>query len=360
MINQIIDNYECKLCNKKYNDKSGLWYHNKKHHTKNEDQIAAIQAIDFVNTPGNDKLYKCRKCKKPFTKFQNRWRHEQTCEESVEIDMQKTIIQMQKEIEQLKSKPTTTTTTIINNGNVNQGPVSKFSEIGVTEKEIEYIMDQELNCIISLISLVNFNRDILENHTFCSTALNDKYISTINPITLEIEKQRKKDFFDTLLWSGINKMKLLYSKLKHKSSNSAIKYKQNIDKLCDFVLVNNKGKKTFIELINALTFNRHPEQTTRTQLKNNQIPNSNRKLLSTKNSRLEKLKSNSESANSFDDNSSEEESSFENIVVEIKIKNETYILEGINIYNKDNTGKKSDFYGTYVNGKIKKNKSIIL
>ncbi len=44
-------------------------------------------------------------------------------------------------------------------------------------------MDQELNCIISLISLLNFNQEIPENHTFCTTALNDKYISTINTET---------------------------------------------------------------------------------------------------------------------------------------------------------------------------------
>ena len=53
-------------------------------------------------------------------------------------------------------------------------------------------MDQELNCIISLISLLNFNQEIPENHNFCTTVLNDKYISTINTETLEIEKQRKK------------------------------------------------------------------------------------------------------------------------------------------------------------------------
>jgi hypothetical protein len=26
------DAYRCILCNKKYSDKSGLWYHNKKYH----------------------------------------------------------------------------------------------------------------------------------------------------------------------------------------------------------------------------------------------------------------------------------------------------------------------------------------
>jgi hypothetical protein len=69
-------------------------------------------------------------------------------------------------------------------------------------------------------------------------------------------------------------MKLLYSKLNSKNSAKAIEYKNNIDKLIEFVIVNNKGKKAYVELMNTLTFNkRHLTQSTWFQLKNEQIKN---------------------------------------------------------------------------------------
>ena len=39
---------------------------------------------------------------------------------------------------------------------------------------------------------------------------------------------------------------------------------------------------------------------------------------------------------------------------EIKIKNQTYILEGYNVFIKNKSGKKGELYGIYSNGKVKK------
>lgn len=39
---------------------------------------------------------------------------------------------------------------------------------------------------------------------------------------------------------------------------------------------------------------------------------------------------------------------------EIKIKNQTYILEGNYVFVKNKTGKKDEIYGIYSNGKVKK------
>ena len=234
----------------------------------------------------------------------------------------------------------------------------------LSEKEIEFIMDQELNSIVSLITLLNFNQNIPENHTFCTTALNDKYISTINTNTLEIEKQRKKDFFDSLLWSGIKKLKLLYDKLLLKPSSKIVTYKKNIDKLVDYLIVNNKGKKTFNELINALTFNnRHTVQSTWTQLKNNEIPevtkqveqpNKIQKLFEFNDSDSE-LTSDSDSENMDSDEEADDE---ENEVCEIVFKGTNYIVENNIAYYKTKSGEKGQVYGTYVNNKLCKTKNI--
>jgi hypothetical protein len=130
-----------------------------------------------------------------------------------------------------------------------------------------------MNCLIALVDYVNFNEKYPENHSFCTTALNDKYISTINTETLTIEKQRKKDFFDLMLTNSLKVINVLYDKLKSKKNPKALKYKENIDKLTDFVVVNNKGKKAYVEMMNTLSFNkRHLTQTTWDQLLNNEVP----------------------------------------------------------------------------------------
>ncbi len=366
--------YFCNICKKTYSSNKSLWVHNKKYHATTIEQNVQNEINDSVNQE-----YKCNFCNKVFSKYQNRWRHQKTCKSNLankieqNNDITEKIIKMEKEIETLKQKPCQTIINNINKGTINKGPVYNFlNKIGdenidvLSEKEIEFIMDQELNCIVSLITLLNFNQNIPENHTFCTTALNDKYISTINTNTLEIEKQRKKDFFDSLLWSGINKLKLLYNKLKLKPSAKTVTYKKNIDKLVDYIVVNNKGKKTFNELINALTFNnRHTVQSTWAQLKNNQIPEVTKQVEKPNQKNKQKLfeynDSDSDSelttdSESENTNTDPDDSDEENEVCEIVFKGVNYIIENNIAYNKTVDGQKGQVYGTYINNKLIKNK----
>ena len=178
--------------------------------------------------------------------------------------LQKELNEVKSELDRVKNKPATIiNNNNINKGTINRGPVYNFltkpgeENINVlSETEIEYIMEQEMNCLITLVELVNFNEKHPENHSFCNTALNDKYISTMNTETMTIEKQRKKDFFDQTLSNGIRNMKLLYDKMGAKKTPKALKYKETIDNLTKFVLINHKGKKTYVELMNILTFNK--------------------------------------------------------------------------------------------------------
>ncbi len=360
--------YFCNICKKSYSSNKSLWTHNKKYHA------TKIQQNETNNSVNQE--YKCNFCDKVFSQYQNRWRHQKTCKSNLSNkiepnnDLTEKIIKMEKEIETLKQKPCQTIINNINKGTINKGPVYNFlNKIGdenidvLSEKEIEFIMDQELNCIVSLITLLNFNQNIPENHTFCTTALNDKYISTINTNTLEIEKQRKKDFFDSLLWSGINKLKLLYNKLKLKPSAKIVTYKKNIDKLVDYVVVNNKGKKTFNELINALTFNnRHTVQSTWAQLKNNQIPEVTNQVEKTNHKNKLKLfnfndfESDSELTSESDSENSETDEE-ENEVCEIVFKGINFIVENNVAYYKTTDGQKGQVYGTYVNNKLTKTKN---
>jgi hypothetical protein len=268
-----MNNFFCEKCNKSFSSYKSLWNHNYKFHNENN---------EFLNEDKNKIKYNCRSCNKMFSNYQNRWKHEKICKFDKTFETQ--INELKKEIETLKSKPNIVKNinniNNINNGTINKGPVYNYlTPIGkedlnlLTDDEIDFIMAQQMNAIIYMIQSVNFNKDLPKHHTYCTTDLNNKYISTINPETLEIEKQRKKDFYDNLLWNGINSMKKLYEKIKNKKTKQAIEYKKNIDNLVDFIAMNEKGKKTFVELINALSFNnRHMIQNTWLALKNNQLP----------------------------------------------------------------------------------------
>ena len=376
--------YKCEICIKLYKSYKSLWNHNRKYHNVQNNHLNnhdnhLDNPNDYLKS-GSKQIYTCKKCNKTFKYSQNKWRHEKSCigKPENQTNINNIIEKMQKEIDQLKNKPSKTIIKNINNGTINKGPIYNFlNKIGneninlLTEKEIEYIMDQELNCIISLISLLNFNQEIPENHTFCTTALNDKYISTINTETLEIEKQRKKDFFDNLLWSGINKMKLLYDKLKSKKSKRALDYKKNIENLTEYLVIDDKGKKTFIELVNALTFNnRHLVQSTWLQLKNNQLPENKRPDIDTNTDLLEdltfsikqknkQLVQNKKSKNiielpdsDIDSSSSDSDSEDANPNIKIVYKSNPYILENEKLFYINVNGSKGKLFGTYINGKV--------
>jgi hypothetical protein len=127
------DEFICKICNKIYANKSGIWKHNNKYHNhtdntlyntlyNNNKNILRNNTLDNTldNTlydnkeiieKNNDFRYKCKKCNKIFNNYQNRWKHEKICkatEENVDslieknILLENTIKQQINEIVQIK------------------------------------------------------------------------------------------------------------------------------------------------------------------------------------------------------------------------------------------------------------------
>ena len=291
-------------------------------------------------------------------------------------DIKEEITKLKSELELVKNKPSTINNinNIKNINNINKGVINYIKPPGsedinvITEKEAEKILENEMNCLIALVDYVNFNEKYPENHSFCTTALNDKYISTINTETLTIEKQRKKDFFDLILFNSLKVINVLYEKLKNKKNPKALKYKENIDKLTNFVVVNNKGKKAYVEMMNTLSFNkRHMTQNTWDQLLNNEIPikptieykeedKTEEFVLNQKTpQQKQKLIPNmTESDSELSDSSSSDEDSDSDEPIEMKVQGTTCLLDGINLYRMTETKQKGELYGTFINGKVKK------
>ena len=342
----------------------GLWKHNRKYHIDKMTTIAEkrLQNDFNINLTENNKKFECEFCSNTFTRKNNLNNHiKNVCKKNKSNVKNEIIVKLNKlenELEKIKLKPLTINNIHnINNGTINKGPIINnfLNKTGnenlsvISEKEIEYIMDQEMNSIITLINMLNFNEDFPENHTFCTTSLNDKYISTINIETLTIEKQRKKDFYDSLLYSGLNKIKLLLNKLTSKSKKE--EYKNTIDNLTEYVLISDKGKKAYLELVNALTFNkRELVQSTWIQLKNNQIPETKRDnyKVDIKPIKLAKKLIVSDSDSEFSESDDGEPDS-----VKIIHKGKQYLVINnfLHIINDDSTPGKVT--GSYISNKVK-------
>lgn len=342
--------FNCIGCKKEYKSYMGLWLHNKKYHQGISEQASTENDI-------------CKYCDKKLSSRQSRWRHEKTCPiQNESEELKNKIQQIEKDVEKLKTEPK------INNitNNINKGVINNFfSQPGtesinsLNEKEIEYILDQELNSVIRIIEVLNFSTNTPENHTFCSTAINDKHINVINPETTQIEKRIKKEFIEQLLAPGINKVKMLYEKIDPKNPKRQ-KYNDKIDKLVNSLIINNKGRKIFVDAINVLTYNnRHKVLLTWEQIKQGKIPDTKftldndikpvpdlNKILGDKMLEYSDSEFSSDSESSDSDSESEDQT-----LIKIEFKKSFYYLDNNVLYNIVND-KKGSVFGYYKNGKV--------
>ena len=87
----------------------------------------------------------------------------------------------------------------------------------LNENEIKQILLKNGEGITKFIELINFNKELPQNHTFCTTNLKSKYLDVYNTDTKTIEKDRKKYYFDNLLKNAVDGIKKLID--LHKKEN---------------------------------------------------------------------------------------------------------------------------------------------
>jgi hypothetical protein len=89
-MDECVKKYTCNLCNKNYSSKSSICNHNKKFHKKISENLEKIsENIGKPNVPNQtcietSKSYNCRKCNKYYNNIQSRWSHEKICKETIE------------------------------------------------------------------------------------------------------------------------------------------------------------------------------------------------------------------------------------------------------------------------------------
>jgi len=228
--------YKCKQCKIDYETYNGLWKHNKKYHNiENKSFDKSDKSTDKPLDKPQVKKYSCSKCNTIFIHYQSRWKHEKKCNSAIKKDTEEKNKEMQiikEEIEKLKKKVNkkvvnTNHGTIYNGNVVNNITINKIGSESLLEfndNEITMIFNKELEGIITFIELLNFNERLPQNHSYCTTSLESKFLSTYNEETKTVEKDRKKYFFDKLLTTTIDRIQILYN--SNKSKFNKMKQKQ--------------------------------------------------------------------------------------------------------------------------------------
>ena len=247
MSNKVI----CNICNKNYASKSSLWNHNKKFHDlkKSENDLKISENI---------KSFNCRTCNKYYNNIQSRWSHEKICKKKVENNE---IKKLQEHIIKLESEKKN----IINNNNgiINNITINNFGEETVdklTSKQIMELANMNINAYVHVIELLNFNKNLPENHSFCVTSLEGNYVNYLNTKTNQIEKMNKKDFMDKVLASAIKKIEDILFNIEFKTNENAIVNKEVYNKLQETsdksTIMIGKHRKIYHKNINQLSYNK--------------------------------------------------------------------------------------------------------
>lgn len=264
--NNELKQYKCEHCNRSYNDKSGLWYHNQKHH----------QIPNEIIPQNNINIISCKYCSKKLSRYDSLKRHESKCKrKEQEIKQQNEINKLKEDINELKKDlQLTKNTKIINNtiinGNNNTNTNLNVPNITINKpgtedlnrlsfEEVNFVLNNELYGVMNLIDLLNFNENNPEDHSINNTAFESAYLSIFNSDTKTIDKERKRYFFESIICKNIQNHEFLFNKYKVRLD------KDKISKIEETIAVLKKIKdesfssKIMLEMIrnlNILSYNK--------------------------------------------------------------------------------------------------------
>jgi hypothetical protein len=256
--------FACNICKKEFKTYNGRWKHIKNTHGNNDEHVMStgIHTMSTTNVPEKeDKKYTCSKCHKEYNNKTSKYRHQKVCIVTKNIYETKIEI-LEKKMEKLEKKTAKKVINNINNGTINNIVINKVGDenlLDLNDKEVTTIFNKELEGVITFIELLNFNERLPNNHSYCTTSLESKFLSTYNNESKTVEKDRKKYFFDKLITTTIDRLEILYKSNKKKfSSEKKKQIEENITNLkslknYDF---NNKIVKEIMNKMNLLSYNK--------------------------------------------------------------------------------------------------------
>lgn len=344
-----MENFNCEICKLNYKTRGDLLKHIRIYHKTEE-----LKA---------NKDNKCVHCNKNFKHRQSKWRHEKECKNIKSNSLEDKVNQLTMKIKELESKPVvinnTLNTTQINQYIITPPGCESIGNISIeTQREI---MQKGLNSLTHLIQYINFNKTLPENHSYCVTALNDKHASVINPDTNTVVKTDKITLFDKIMTSNLKKLEQIAQNNKFTDTERS-NYTDKLKTLKDQLFINRKSLKRYYIDLNLISYNnRDLVFETWTSLKNidniidSDFEDSEGEELAKKQQQLKETYEGKQSVMTIDelnqmgsdselstDTESEDE---EPNAIEINVKGTYYLLEGTNVYTKNQSGTKGELYG---------------
>ncbi len=279
-----IDDFSCKICNKTYKNKSGIWKHNNKYHKKecihnqpnNVDTCNKNVYIEHQN--GNNKTTEllnteCKYCNKKFFNRQSRWRHEQKCntestkktikeseydelkKENAEIknmltELLKSSKIHPKTLQKINKNLVTGNNNSNNNNTVNNIQIVKFGSEDIksilSDKEIKKILNCKYKAVEESIKAIHFNDQRPEYRNIYITNLRDNiaYVHNGN----KFEAVQKHSVISQLIDQHMNNIEVSLDDYKHKLPERTVEILDKlIEKIQDehTVLVDEENNKEF-------------------------------------------------------------------------------------------------------------------
>ena len=253
--------YSCVLCNKNYKTYQSIWNHNKRFHS---DMI--------IHITNKVKKFSCNKCNKSFTRKDNMKHHmENICKKPAQLDkvekMELEILELKKELKEVKSHHKIAETNNTVNGTLNNGTINNIIYINkpgtenlleLNKDEIKEIFNKDITSLVSYIEKVNFNDRLKSNHSFCTTNLGGAYLSVFDTDKSKIKQNRKKYFFEEIISITVSKMEELYKLYKsHFKPEKQKNIEETLKTLNELksMDMNKKIYKEMLKQLNILSYN---------------------------------------------------------------------------------------------------------
>ncbi len=214
-----------------------------------------VQNVQNVQNSSNN-IIKCEACLKIFNCRSSKSMHKKVCkvkkDNEVKLEATKIIT--------TNSNNNTNNGTINNNNNITINNFGDETVDKLTRKQIKELANMNINAYVHVIELLNFNKNLPENHSFCVTSLEGGYVNYINNKTNQIEKMNKKDFMDKVLASAIKKIEDILFNIEFKTNENAIVNKEYYNKLQETSDKSTKmianHRKIYHKNINQLSYNK--------------------------------------------------------------------------------------------------------
>jgi hypothetical protein len=219
---------------------------------------------NVIENVDNKKEYKCNKCDKIYYNKYSKYKHQKICSNIVK-DLIAKIDMMEEEIKNnakiIKNNTQITKTNNNNNNKINNGVINHITinkmgdekYLNLSDENIKLIFSKEIESVFTFVELLNFNKELPENHNHCVTNLEGSYVNVFNTDTKTVQVDQKKYFFDTLLCKSIDRMEILFKNNKKKfNTDKQNEIKPSIDTL-KRLQDSYYNKKLFNDLIDKLT-----------------------------------------------------------------------------------------------------------